>query len=135
MKNIMNFWEAANQALGKYTDYSEFKNWKEVQEIPLYHPDDDFTFLYASENETLLNESKYKQEWLKVLDLGESKLGHSEESYQKAMSFVFYERLTSLLIMKALHHLLTFEEIREKSILEYDHIIEFGAGIGETARM
>ena len=35
--------------------------------------------------------------------------------------------------LKSLHHVLSFEQLREKSILDYDCIVEFGAGIGDTA--
>ena len=35
--------------------------------------------------------------------------------------------------LKSLHHVLTFEQLRQKSILDYDCIVEFGAGIGDTA--
>ena len=129
------FWDTMDTTLGEYKDLSIFKTWVSVREIPLYSTDDAFTFLYSEENEEMLQYSPYQKEWLEVVKLGESKKGHTKESYQVAMDYTFRDMPTSLWIMKALHHLLSFEGMMGKSILDYDHIIEFGAGIGETARM
>ena len=122
-------------------DISGFKSWDLITDVILYSPlapihSDDAQTDYMPENTEMIKYNYDKKEWLDVISLGESKLGHiSDHSHSIAMSLKFMNLDTSYWRMKTLHHVLTFEQQMHKSIIDYDHIVEFGAGIGETARM
>jgi hypothetical protein len=113
-------------------DITNFKNWQGVRAVPLYRDDEPFANSYLSENKIMLNQVDWGAEWIKVLN--EPKLGHNDVSYQKAQISIKGLATTNW-VMKCLHHILTFETMHGKSIIEYDNIVELGAGIGEVARL
>src|SRR5262245_15285893 len=122
------FWDDVEKELNNETDLTNFKNWSLVRQIPLY-TDNELFDDYAFDVATLAT-----PEWDSVIRNQESKLGHSHWSYEKAIKQWDYGTTTAFRL-KALHHALTFEEMRERSITDYDLIIDFGAGIGELAHV
>jgi hypothetical protein len=96
--------------------------------------DNEFIAEYSDDVIDMLNRSRYNQDWLSVLKANEPKRGHSEESW-KAAQVMLDVLPTTGAVLKNMHHILTFEEMRGKSVLDYHNIIEVGAGIGELARL
>jgi len=130
------WWDQVRTML--HGDLNEFKTWSVVRQIPLYNPNESFAHHYIRENQMMLAKLK---EW-KGVDwsiLREPEIGHTPESYEQIKAVLPWcaaeDVTTSNWVMKCLHHILTFETIRQKSILEYDTIVEVGAGIGEVARI
>ena len=68
--------------------------------------------------------------------LQERRIGHTNQSYTDAI-FSPSKDLQNISVwtVKSLHHWITLLELSGKDINEYDHIVEVGAGIGESARM
>lgn len=129
--NENKFWTETKQKLMAETDLSIFKNWETVRSIPIYNPTE-FYDQYRPEVEALLGEPST----LWKLVLKEPFLGHTEESYKEVHKFAFDGTVECTpWTLKTAHHILTFEKILGKSILDYDQIVDFGSGIGETARM
>src|SRR5690606_26918891 len=59
-----------------------------------------------------------------------------EQSYAIASRKCFNNTVEcSAWTLKTAHHILTFEAMTGNDITAYDQIVEFGSGIGETARM
>lgn len=127
------WWLQVAAEIGKETDLNNFKNWPIVRNIPLYR-DNEFHEEYGNDIIDMLNTSKYKDEWINVLKLNEPKLGHTEASWQAAQTMLDVIPTTGV-VLKNTHHLMTFEELRGKTIHDYDTIVELGAGIGEMARL
>ena len=77
------------------------------------------------------------KEWIKVLNWGESTAGHTDLSWkavQRTIRFKDSNVQTTPWLVQALLHATSFRRHMDKEIFCYDHIIEFGAGIGELAR-
>ena len=126
------FWAKTKQELAAEKDLDVFKTWKTVNSIPIYNPNDCFN-QYRVEVEALLK-NKLDDKWTKVLK--EPSLGHTEASYTAASKKAFNDTVEcSAWTLKTAHHILTFEEMAGRDITDYDQIVEFGSGIGETARM
>lgn len=68
--------------------------------------------------------------------LKERRDGHTEQSYQNTI-FTPTSRLVDVSVwtLKGFHHWLTLKNLGEQDISSYDHIVEIGGGIGETARV
>jgi len=130
--NESDFWTKTKQELAAEKDLNVFKTWKTVNSIPIYHPHECFD-QYRVEVEVLLKD-KLNDEWTKVLK--EPFLGHTEASYATASKKIFNGTVEcSAWTLKTAHHILTFQAMTGKDITDYDQIVEFGSGIGETARM
>lgn len=133
------FWSQTKAEFEKETDLSTFKNWPVVRSIPIYK-EDEFVKQYSEEVSNLLNDlsgEEYKK-WQSVLK--EPFLGHTEESYKRTVLNLTGKGQVDGLecsswTLKSAHHILTYEQISGKSILDYEQIVDFGAGIGETARV
>lgn len=129
--NENKFWTDAKQKLMAEVDLNVFKNWQTVRSIPLYNPQE-FYDQYRPEVEAMLGEPS--ELWKKVLK--EPFVGHTEESYKDVQKFIFDGTVECTpWTLKSAHHILTYEKIRGNSILDYDQIVDFGSGIGETARI
>ena len=129
--NENKFWTETKQKLMAETDLSIFKTWETVRSIPIYNPQE-FYDQYRPEVEAMLPEPS--DVW--KVALKEPFYGHTEESYSEVQKFAFDGSVECTpWTLKSAHHILTFEKITGKSILDYDQIVDFGAGIGETARM
>jgi hypothetical protein len=131
---VHQFWLDRQKDFAKETDLTNFKNWDVVRGIPLY-TDREYFDQYGKDVIHMINASPHSDEWSTVLLTGEPQTGHSPESFKQACKPLCGDDdvITTPFRLKSLHHVLTFEQMSEKSILCYDHIIEFGAGIGDTA--
>jgi putative sugar O-methyltransferase len=133
------FWSQTKHEFEKETDLSTFKNWPVVRSVPIYS-ENEFITHYTSEACELLNElpNDQYQKWHSVLK--EPFLGHTKESYDRTVIHIkedgqIKDLECTLWTLKVAHHLLTYEKLSGKSILDYDQIVDFGAGIGEIARV
>ncbi len=117
-------------------DLTDFKNWEVVRGVPLYRDNEPFANEYVAENKKMMHEIPWGKEW--VYHIVEPNKGHNDLSFQQAQikfDWNGHEYSTTNWVMKCLHHILTFETMRGKSVLEYETIVEIGGGIGELARM
>jgi hypothetical protein len=126
------FWERTIKGFNLDRDLADFKTWDVVKQIPIYS-EHELANDYYQEVRQLLSSSPHQAEWEQVLTKGEPRRGHTEESYARALCRPAAGVSTTGFRLKSLHHVLTFEQLRGKSILDYDCIVEFGAGIGDTA--
>ena len=125
------FWTETKKKLMAETDLSVFKTWQTVRSIPIYNPNEFFEH-YRPEGESMIGEPSTL--WKRVLK--EPFLGHTKDSYEEAKQFAFDGTVECTpWTLKSAHHILTFEKLMSKSILDYDQIVDFGSGIGETARI
>jgi hypothetical protein len=130
--NESDFWTKTKQELATEKDLNVFKTWRSVNSIPIYAPNECFD-QYKVEVEALLKD-KLNDKWIKLLK--EPFLGHTGASYAMASRKAFNGTVEcSAWTLKTAHHILTFETMTGKDITDYDQIVEFGSGIGETARM
>lgn len=125
------FWTKTKQQLAAEKDLNVFKTWNTVVSIPIYNYD--CFDQYKKEVETLLK-NKLSDKWIKVLK--EPFLGHTPATYALASKSIFNNTVEcSAWTLKTAHHILTYEAMTGKDITDYDQIIDFGSGIGETGRM
>lgn len=119
-------------------------NWI-VYKVPLYTPKvDKMEERYFIDNVRMISEKFTKEDWQQYFDLmTECEKGHFADSMSKLVkpvSFSFNEEEYNVdnvggnCILK-LNHILTYEALSNKNIKDYDVIVEFGAGIGEFARI
>ena len=129
------FWHDTKEVIGEWgQDVSLFKTWAIVRGIPLYDPDM-FYQDYRNEVEVLASNSVRGAEMWKWL-IHEPTRGHTQESYQAVQRKAFGDTVDcTTWALKSAHHVLSFEEMARKLITEYEQIVEFGPGIGETARV
>src|SRR3954463_4851922 len=126
------FWERSIKGFRLDRDLADFKTWGVVRQIPT-SSEHELADDYYEDVRQLLDSSPRQAEWEHVLSKGEPRRGHTEESYARALYQPAAGVSTTGFRLKSLHHVLSFEQLREKSILDYDCIVEFGAGIGDTA--
>jgi putative sugar O-methyltransferase len=119
---VHDFWQQQQKLLAQETDLSTFKTWKVVRSIPLY-TQGEYVREYANEVDSMIAMSITRTEWDRVRHALEPKTGHTEESFKGAGGFR----------LKSMHHVLTFEQMMGKPVTNYENIVEFGAGIGDTA--
>lgn len=134
MSNESDFWTRTRREMAAENDLSVFKTWNTVRSIPIYK-DDEFPMTYPVEVEYMLRRRPREEieRWKAILN--EPFLGHTPASYKRAqLRFLDGTEATSW-TTKSAHHILTFEGMSGRSIKDYDRIVEFGAGIGETARL
>lgn len=127
------YWANEKKAFLKEDNFENFKNWPIVRKVPIYK-DNDFLEHYIRDVSAYLTkmDSTAYAKWKAVLK--EPFLGHSKESYAESSLTILDGIECTNWSLKSAHHVLTFEEMSGKSILDYDRIVEFGAGIGELAR-
>jgi hypothetical protein len=123
------FWKSVEKNFN-VQDLNNFKNWEDVRKIPLYI-ERDWVDGYYPDVKAMI-ETNPNKDWEKVYL--EPALGHTPESLLQA-EFIFEGKIRSTgFRLKSMHHGLTYETLAGKSLLNYDMIIEFGAGIGELAK-
>jgi hypothetical protein len=134
MANESDYWSKTRKEMREEDNLSLFKNWRTVRSIPIYK-DNEFPMTYPVEVEYMLRRRHPEEidRWRQILK--EPFLGHTDASYKKARLSFFDGTVSTSWTLKSAHHILTFEGLSGKSIKEYDQIVEFGAGIGETARL
>lgn len=128
------FWEQTRKKFDSTRDLSYFKTWDEVRSIPLY-TEYELIDEYAKDIKQLLSDSFDLQKYQDLLE--EPKTGHTEASYKSALYDIELHGKkfkTTGFRLKSLHHILTFEKLRGRTIYSFPNIVEFGAGIGDTAR-
>jgi hypothetical protein len=128
------YWTTTKAAMDNEKDLSVLKTWKTIRSIPIYK-DNELPIPYSTEVEYMLScrSPDEIERWKPCLK--EPFLGHTKESYSAAQWKVFKDTPTTTWTLKSAHHILTYEALSGRSILNYDQIVEFGAGIGETARL
>lgn len=133
MTTESSFWTEVKKEFNKETDLSNFKNWNVVRNIPVYK-EDEFPEFYSTEVNALINHLSYtdRDKWYSVLK--EPFTGHTTDSYNRTARMMNGVECSSW-TLKSAHHILTFEQLSGKSIHDYEQIVEFGAGIGETGRI
>lgn len=120
----------------KPEDYPTFKTWEEVGEVPLY------TFIEIFDEqqrdvEAWISKKSKKAQKLWQSALAEPEYGHNKKSIKFVRSLMETRngiKNSTPWSYKSAHHVTTYESLSGKDILEYDRILEFGAGIGDTAR-
>lgn len=125
------FWTETKTAFNSETDLSIFKTWNIVQSVPIYSFHQ-FERDYCAAVFDMIRNNKTPDIWFNALK--EPFDGHTEESYASILrnkDSVQYTPWT----LKCAHHLLTFVTSSGKSLNDFDQIVEFGAGIGETCRI
>lgn len=134
MSTTSEYWSQIRNEMANELDLSVFKNWRTVRSIPIYK-DNEFPMTYPVEVEYMLRRRGEAEisRWKSVLK--EPFLGHTADSYRTAQLKILDNTSTTSWVCKSAHHILTYEGMSGKNICEYDQIIEFGAGIGETARV
>lgn len=126
------FWTQAKEQLSAQQDLREFKNWNIVRQIPLYATNS-LTESYFEEVVGLLESFDEQESWIPLLK--EPFLGHNEDSLHRAKIQTKQNIDCTSWTLKSAHHILIFESVSGNSIHDYEQIVEFGAGIGETARI
>jgi len=124
-------WTYLKQVLAQEKDLRYFKNWATLTSIPLYNRNDGWDF-YSKDTLRLLKERQDLNLWKYAIR--EPIVGHTETSYSHIRKFI-NEMECSTWTLKAANHLLQYEKLSGKSIYDYEQIVEFGAGIGETSRL
>lgn len=117
--------------LGAEKDLTAFKTLTSVHDVPLYMADD-FTEYYFDEVKQLIAGSKDQAKWNKILRAGEPFEGHTNVSYLAATQFFGDGTVSTSFRLKSMHHVLMTELLCGERIEDYDAIVEFGAGIGDT---
>jgi len=116
----------------KAGDMSTFKTWEGVLDVPLYSYDE-LTEEYWNDIQNLLKKAQDRFMWNKLLEKNESETGHSMDSWKQAQVRPYGYGPTTSMRLKSIHHILTYHVLSERFLSEYNTIVEFGAGIGETA--
>lgn len=132
------FWSQMREIVSLTTDSLDtFKIWPVVEMVPLYQKTNYFDG-YKYEVEALMTKlEKYETEKLHkwAASFKEPFLGHTEESYKEVINGIWGNIPCSTWTLKTAYHLMTHDDMSDRSFLDYDQIVEFGAGIGEIARM
>lgn len=130
------YWSKIKLAFNNETDLSIFKTWNIVHYVPIYSFHQ-FEESYGPEVSKLISDQvRLRQKdpyiWLKALK--EPFDGHTEQSYnhiKRIVNGIEYSPWT----LKCAHHLLSYEMYSDKSLNDFEQIVEFGPGIGETCRI
>ena len=105
--------------------------------VPLYAPTQ-FEFGYGPDLIHMMNSlsDEERNSWINVLR--EPTLGHTRTSYnqvRKLLDLGDEQVECTPWTIKTAHHLLSYQHHTKRIVLDYDQIVEFGPGIGETCRM
>ena len=119
------------------TDFQTFKLWPSTLSVPLYAAFQ-FENQYGADLINKLNtlSDSDRKLWMNVLR--EPFIGHSKESYNQVRKLLdLNENLVECTpwTLKTAHHILSYQIHTNRSVLDYDQIVEFGPGIGEVCRM
>ena len=126
------YWTDIKSKFLENNDFENFKNWNVVRYVPIY-AEYQFQEHYGPQViELLLKHEKDIKLWKAALK--EPYDGHNETSYSK-ISLKICGVEASPWTLKSAHHILTYLTNSNKSLNDFDQIVEFGPGIGETARI
>jgi len=135
------FWSEAKKSFTtdfETLDLKTFKAWPSVRSIPLYS-DNQFEGQYGADIVRMLPQFSYDERMIWKNVLREPFLGHTIESYAKVemgMSTDVGVAVTSPWALKSSHHVMSYL-VHQKSVKlsDFEQIVEFGPGIGETCRI
>jgi len=116
---------------------AEFKTWDTVLSVPLYSPTE-YRREYLAEVQLLASQLSPRRRQAYLRALPEPRLGHSEASYQSAQVVPCFDGQVdgcTAWSLKTAHHALTYEVATGLRLEDYEQIVDFGAGIGEMARL
>jgi hypothetical protein len=132
------YWREVTEIINQNPPSDTFKTDWVVRKVPLYSKKmTSFDVIYLSDvldfydGSSAAAQSSYSQA------LQERHIGHNSETYADSV-FSPSVRLTNLSVwtVKSFHHWMTLQKMAGSDVFQhYDHIIELGAGIGESARM
>jgi hypothetical protein len=129
------FWQTTGRSLYPPDgQLSHFKTWRTVLDVPLYSATE-YRLEYLAEVEQLLSQLSPRRRDAFLRALPEPTLGHTEESYQAALMPCFADERCTAWSLKTAHHALVYEIHSGLRLRDYEQIVEFGAGVGETARL
>lgn len=133
MTNTENtYWTNTKSRFLQETNFTTFKNWEVVRYVPIY-ADYQFQEHYGPQViELLLKHGQDISTWRNALK--EPFDGHTEASYNNIRVGICGIE-TSPWVLKSAHHVLTYLVNSGKNLNDFDQIVEFGPGIGETARL
>lgn len=133
MTNTENtYWTNIKERFLQESDFTNFKNWDVVRYVPIY-ADYQFQEHYGPQViEMLLKSGEDINLWRNALK--EPFDGHDITSYNR-VSISVSGIETSPWVLKSAHHVLTYLINSGKKLDDYEQIVEFGPGIGETARL
>jgi hypothetical protein len=128
-----------NEAKSKFieTDMQTFKLWNSTLSVPLYSPfqfEQNYGIDLIAKLKTLSDLER--KNWFQVLR--EPFLGHNQSTYNQVRKRLQYDNdliECSPWTIKSAHHILSYNIHTNRNFLDYDQIVEFGPGIGETCRM
>jgi hypothetical protein len=132
------WWSETKKKINSYKpeDYQIFKTWEVVNSIPIYKTNELFE-QYRNDVEMLFSTIPEDRRAVWKAALKEPFLGHTDESYADAKKIIQLDGEdieTTPFTLKCAHYVLNYQTMSGKDILEYEQIVDFGAGIGELAR-
>lgn len=132
------YWNEVTKIVDLNPPSDTFKTDWVAKKVPLYSKKmTSFDVLYLSEVIEFFNEASIEQQDRYAQALRERYTGHDPETYADSV-FSPARRLdkVSVWTIKSFHHWMTLQKLAGPGALnQYSHIIELGAGIGESARM
>lgn len=131
------YWSEQKLRFDQETDLNIFKTWNSVLSVPLY-AHSQFESDYATDLARMYYSTPHDVQtlWQKVLK--EPILGHTVDSYKTVLKFLSVDGAViecTPWTLKCGHHVLSFLTETGRKLSDYDQIIEFGPGIGETCRI
>jgi hypothetical protein len=131
------YWEEVTKIVDQNPPSDTFKTDWVAKKVPLYSKKmTSFDVIYLSEVMEFIDSLPDPRPVCKALR--ERPNGHSYESYHDSV-FSPSRQLEKISVwtVKSLHHWVALDKLSSSrfKLHDYDHIIEVGAGIGETARM
>jgi hypothetical protein len=129
------YWNEVSSMVGSEPPSETFKTDWVAKKVPLYSRKmTSFDVGYLIDVMDFIERDK--RQWRFVEALRERMKGHTPDSYgESVFSPSRWLDKVSVWTIKSFHHWMMFEKLSGHNINEYDHIIEIGAGIGESARM
>ena len=129
------YWTEARKSFTE-EDLHNFKTWPSVLRVPLYNSFQ-FENQYGEDILRMLpKEADQLELWKNAVK--EPFLGHTEESYAQVKKYI---QIGSSIVettpwaLKSTHHVLSYMHNTGRDILDFEQIVEFGPGIGETCRV
>lgn len=112
------------------------KDWWLVRSVPFWYPSIGFVelnYLSALQHYYLAQRKAKRILWQK--GLAEPMLGHTKETFEISLYNFGYDGIeTGTWPLKNAHHIMKWEQHTKKELVDYDHIIEIGAGLGDMPR-
>jgi putative sugar O-methyltransferase len=130
------FWTETKSKFNE-SDLNVFKTWNSVRSVPLY-ADSQFENYYGGDIIQITKMLHEEDRKIVYNALREPFTGHNHQSYNNARRIIpidGQELETTAWSLKSLHHALVYNASTGKRFSDYEQIVEFGAGIGDTCRV